>query len=373
VPAGAGQGFTLIEIIAVMTVVAILATAILTATLRQLDRIAGERERDQLKAFAEAYENHSLRWRRIPGATGATNWAEAIALELGADTNSVLTNPRRWPRVFVVDNLLQVGTNSGKLPYSQTLTGSVVTVGGAVVRPPNARAMILSALGTTNLPSIKPADFKAIWDTADGTVPTTGTSFIGWRGTGDDLKIQRINLSPLFVHLVLANYPLATSTNIQPGRYTLDSQGPQAPSDVSRDGRGLDTYVLRHSVLGLYDNTGRLQTREILDTDVSYVCANGVWRGGAFAVLTNTAAGMTGLAFEVLARQFEVSPGNLNYAGYPRDVLAAMQNFMSAYLDWSGHGFPTTGSYYTNVEGRVTALKTATDGLVNNITEGACK
>src|SRR5207245_737898 len=135
------------------------------------------------------------------------DWASVVATELGVDIAAVTNSPRRQPRFFLIDPALQVGVNGGGLPYNQKLsnTGSVVTNGsGAIIPPISPRVMILSSVGRP-LPGISatPANFTNIWNAADGTVPTAAPAFAGWNGTGSDLKIQRVDLSPLFVRLQL--------------------------------------------------------------------------------------------------------------------------------------------------------------------------
>src|SRR5439155_8855693 len=114
------------------------------------------------------------------------DWAAAVATELGVDTAAVTTNPRRQPRLFLIDPNLSIA--GGGLPYTQTSTGSV----SQAVSP---RVMIVSSVGTP-LPaglSSGSANFTNIWNAADGTVPASAPAFAGWAGSGDDLKVQRVD------------------------------------------------------------------------------------------------------------------------------------------------------------------------------------
>src|SRR5262249_24044405 len=115
-------------------------------------------------------------------------------------------------RVFMIDPNLSSGGAS--LPYTQ---GS-----GGTVQPASSRVMIVSSVApTAALPAggIASSNFNTLWNTADGVMPASG--FSGWSGKGDDLKIQRINVGPLFVNLSLANY---NTTN--QGQYRIDGAGP---------------------------------------------------------------------------------------------------------------------------------------------------
>src|SRR5439155_16420293 len=112
--------------------------------------------------------------------------------------------------------------------YNQNLTnwfsGSIVTnSSGVVIAPLSPRLMILSSIGRalpTNIVSGTSTDFNAIWDRNDvgNALPPTSFTWTGWPN-GEDLKLQRVNLSPLFVRLILttnasesAYYSINTTT-----------------------------------------------------------------------------------------------------------------------------------------------------------------
>src|SRR6266567_4153921 len=148
------RAFSLIELIGVLAVIAILATALVPALIRQMDRIAGEQESAALKSFSDALQSSIMRLtpahptsRYIPSDT---DWASTVATELGVDIASVTNSPRRQPRFFLIDPALRIGNNSSGLPYNQTnwVAGSVDTnTAGVVVAPLSPRLMILSSIG----------------------------------------------------------------------------------------------------------------------------------------------------------------------------------------------------------------------------------
>src|SRR5436190_13116443 len=212
------RAFTLIEIVGVLVVLCILTTIILSSTTRQLDIAAGDAESTNLVKFAAALQNSISRNRYLPGTN---DMLQVIATELGIAVNDVALNPRQNPRLFLFDPTLNLGTNdsfSGRIqcasgdPYRQMVFGSIVktATNSWVLSPPEqcgARLMIISNLGPWPLPAgvtngLSAADFPNVWNSADGTVPTNGV-WAGWRGSGNDLKIQRINLAPLFVRVIL--------------------------------------------------------------------------------------------------------------------------------------------------------------------------
>ena len=77
-----------------------------------------------------------MRNRYIPNDA---DWAAAVATELGVDTAAVTTNPRRQPRLFLIDPNLSIA--DAGLPYTQTSPGSVS-------QPVSPRVIILSSVGT---------------------------------------------------------------------------------------------------------------------------------------------------------------------------------------------------------------------------------
>src|SRR5206468_12164910 len=123
----------------------------------------------------------------------------------------VLTNGRRFARAFLVDTNLVIG---GGLPYTQGTNGTA--------RPISARMIIVSSLAralpiASGVPSA--TDFGNIWNAAENTVPA-GSPFAGWQGTGEDLRIKKLNLEPLFYQLILVNH--SSDTNNVP-RYSIDN------------------------------------------------------------------------------------------------------------------------------------------------------
>src|SRR5204862_2895076 len=120
----------------------------------------------------------------------------------------------------------------------------------------------------------------AIWDWNDtsGALPTTSFTWPGWPNS-DDLKVQRVNLSPLFVRLLL-------TTNVSDSAYySIDSTNWSDRYNVPSPGR--DGYFIKNSVLYLHTQ-GRtnIDSQQILTRDISFVYDQNVWRssltGGSF-------------------------------------------------------------------------------------------
>jgi len=278
-----------------------------------------------LKSFGDALQQSILRNRYIPTYT---NMASIIATELGVEIATVTNSPRKQPRFFLIDPTWQVGTTVAGQPYTQSTTGSVIL-------PVNPRVLILSSIGralpagvVSGVPVA--ANFTNIWNAADGTVPAAPV-FSGWSGTGDDVKIQRVNLSSRFVRLILNIY------NSTPGpRYSIDSTNWATATVVSTN--FIDAYFIQNSILALHTHLSALDSQQILIRDNSFVYNQNVWQGsivGGFLI--------GGLDIATVVDKYLSSPGNplaRNGTNQQAVVVAKMQAFLDAYNAWADAGFP---------------------------------
>jgi type II secretory pathway pseudopilin PulG len=354
--------------IGVLAVIAILAAVLVPAWLRQMDRVAGDNESAALKSFGEALQQSIMRDRYIPSDA---DWAANIAAEFGADVTYVTTNPRRQPRYFLIDPALQVGVNGGGLPYTQTSVGSVVTNGSGVLIPPvSPRVMIVSSVGQA-LPAgfasgvASAANFTNIWNTVDGTVPINAPIFSGWTGSGDELRIQRVDLSPLFVQLQLTKS--ISSRGANPG-YSIDADNWAGAIQVSSTLSDWPGYFIQNSMLYLYNDPnnpvpggGYLDSVQILIRNNAFIYDQNTWRG---SIGGEGFLGGLDIA-SVVDRYLAAYPNVLaqNGANQQAEVVRRMMDFMDRYDDWAAAGFPGTGSSsYVAAQNARTAMITAVQG-----------
>lgn len=359
--------FTLIELIGVITVFAILATLLLTSLTKAADTHAGKKESASLQLLSDNLEQSILRTRTIPTYT---NWASAIAVELGINVEAVRTNARNQPRIFLIDPALRVGDSQHGLPYIQTVSGSVVTNGSGKIGPPNSpRLIILSSIGralpallTNGIPSAN--DFTNIWNSTDGTVPAAPV-FANWAGIGDDLKVQRIDLSSRFVHILLGVYSSPAGA-----RYSIDSADWHDGQVVAAD---VDAYFIESSILRLFkheqNDTHALDSQQILIPNYysslnrghSFTYNGGTWRG---SISGSSLVG--GMDVASIVDQYLASPPNPNAFrtnGAPANgaqitVVQTMMDFMNAYEAWAAANFPS-GTLWDTAKVKQAAMKTA--------------
>ena len=197
------NGFSLIEMIGVLAIMAILAGAIVPNALKSIDRAAVRSEKSNLENLADSLKLYLKTNGNIPTPA---NWATTLATLNDLNATDISQNDRGINRSFIRE--------------SNSTT-------------PN-RVLILSSMRTgLALPtesSINTARFNTIWDTTDGQIPAT-SSWAGWTSwnniptSKDYLLLQRINLSQIY-QTDLATFTVSlnnlSSTIVS---YTITSNG----------------------------------------------------------------------------------------------------------------------------------------------------
>lgn len=193
-------GFTLIELIGVLAIIAILAAVIAPNAVRTLDRAAVVGEDETVARLGEQLQLYvreqirkdpatSSKWLPTTGplATDGT-WATAIGTYSDLSTVEIQRNRRGGARMLVFDP-----ASNGALP--------------------SARALLLSSMRDgRNLPgtvAAAAANFQTIWNSSDEEIPfllnwqgwsRTPDGNNGYRATdGEHLVVERINLQPLYL------------------------------------------------------------------------------------------------------------------------------------------------------------------------------
>jgi prepilin-type N-terminal cleavage/methylation domain-containing protein len=367
------SGFSLIEMIVVLAIVAAILTTLAVSFAKRMDRLVSERETANLKKIAAAFKRSVEVNRYVPSET---TWVDSVANQLGWQTNQVRLNERRIVRVLLIDPLMQVGTSSvggPTLPYSQPIGGSTVTIitngTPTVVRPPSPRFMILSTVSSslpTGLVSGVGATnganaFTNIWATAEGAIPA------GWTfANGNDLKIVRIDLSDLFVPITIWNYDSARIPF-----YAVD--GSTSNSVTYTWATPPPAYYIRGSELKLYGTSGDLQYSEVVYTGHDFLFELGAWTAKSF--LGRSAGTPFGKDMQRALDLFLRAPANprARSGATTAEVRNAMVAYMSAYTAWRDAGYPgescpgpvANNSYTTALSTARVTLSNVSGDLIN--------
>jgi prepilin-type N-terminal cleavage/methylation domain-containing protein len=320
-------GFTLLEFIGVLAIIAILAALILPPMIRRIDMAAKTREWADLHAISNAFVLGVVRSKEIPAHT---NWAGFVARWTDRSATQISQTPRGFARVFVIDPSLSLPGWNSALPYTQTNNFGLTSA------PRNLRFMIISTLAHANPPLASGVaesqdDFDAIWNTPEDTTPSNWTT---WDGTGEDICVQRINLESIFHRLILAN----RSTN-GAAKFRIDEMSVR--TSVTNDGMGWNRHYLDSSIVELCDSTETPLTSHLLKEDIGFVYDGGMWLG--YIADGGDLDVDWGGEFADAAAAFSNSLWNTNatkkanaYADQSA-VLGAMCNFMLAYSMWANH------------------------------------
>jgi type II secretory pathway pseudopilin PulG len=323
--AGSPRAFTLIELIGVLAAIGLLAGALVPTLIRQMDRIAAEQESAVLKSCGDALQQSVMRKRYVPGTA---DWATNIAGELGVSISNVTTNGRQRPRFFLIDPTWQIGSTIAGEPYTQPTNGAALAA--------NLRTIVLSSIGQpltsmiTGVPSTN--DFNAIWDWTDGSSTPPSASLLAGFTRGEDLKVQRVNLSSLFVHLILT-----TNASTSKPMYSIDLTG--STNFVTAGNNG---YFIRNSILFLYDAKTNIDSQRFLGRDTSFVYDQDVWRD-SIGGRTGGGSTVAGLDFGSVIAQYLKAPENTNALNWtPRTgtnqqwiVVSNMMAYFDAYNHWA--------------------------------------
>jgi hypothetical protein len=319
------MGVALIGWLGILAVFAILLAFLLPALLREIDSGVARDEAATLKTLGNGLQNAIQHYSYIPAYT---NWADFVSGETGMATMAITNNARNQPRVLLIDN---GGWLSNNVPYSQTYAGTTNL-------PLNARVMLATSLGRP-LPvsggSLSANDFSSLWNAPEGSVPTNGP-WVGWTGRPDDVKLERINLMPLFVTLYLSTYSSTTNGAYSIGTnsllYLAPYANPQSPLPPS--------YYIMGTSLRLYNyrtNSWPLDSSQILTQDGSFMYNENAWKSSAAGGIMPGGVDISGIVSAFL----NAVPNTQAQNGGNQQTLVvqAMMNYMSNYTVWANGNF----------------------------------
>ncbi|MCP5145787.1 MAG: type II secretion system protein [Gammaproteobacteria bacterium] len=244
------RGFTLIELIGVMAIVAIMASVIAPRMFDDLKRARRDKETTSLANLGSLLRDYILDTKHIP-APSVSSWTTALASVANLPTSRIEFNDRGFRRGYYVDPRFFTTSDTNFSGYTQQ--------GGLVNPPVSARIMLVSVM-TGNAPAApnNSATFDAIWN------QTSAATLI----EGPDIKIERVNMQTSFHRVILTN-GLGSQVS-----YQLENGSSYAVPAASGGMDGMATrYVLARTRVNLFDQPfpgGQLARVLIADSDKAY-------------------------------------------------------------------------------------------------------
>ncbi len=320
-PASASRraGYTILEMVGVLIVIAIIAAIVLEGVLQKMKQAARDTEAQNLTNLVAALVRNVTVAKSIPNAG---TWTYFVA------TNSLMAVAPNWVSNNAVGNARLFLTDpnfSLPLPYTQTVVG-------ATSPPASLRVAIVSSLA---VPLPVGASFADVWTNPPGSVPATWPA--PWNSNyGQDLKIQRVDLGNLFHRVLLEN--LEATTNAP---YAVEGSSlTNVPALSQAQAWFLDSSALN---LWFYPNypsltTSNLQGRQYIKGDVSFVFEHGRWgryvyygRAPSYGPFGNWVN-----AFLTNSLHTPVPPAS------PQAVADSMYNLLYYATLWAQQGYPSS-------------------------------
>ena len=272
-------GFTLIEVIGVLAIMAIAAGVLTPSIAQRISRMRAAAEDSKLAAIGDALVEFTTLHQQIPGTD---SWMSEVALLLGWSPQEVrfsIPQDSSTARVFLIHPSfspanLSPAAHSGPI-WTQGTEGTSQVRDARIVILSVHRSGLVLPLASGTAPSA--AEFDRVWnwhpDSSTQAPPAGWPS--SWEGHGDYLHVRRINFEPLFHRVTFSNAGFPDSIpSLQIG-----SDSPIA----LRNTPTFDALYLTGTTLRVYrgnpgsDSPGMLQLIHTVRGDVNFVYAHDQW------------------------------------------------------------------------------------------------
>lgn len=199
-------GFTLVEMIGVMAILAIMAGVLTPNILHSIERAAVVAEQQTVSKLGGQVRKYLQDYGIAPGVA---TWDTDIATYSEVSALDIRTNKRLNNRVYLLDP-------DPAAPQERAIILSSMRAGMALPTSANINTALR---------------FAALWDTVDGQVPSA-VSWGGWTAQAADyLVIERINFKSEYRTILLQN-----TSNVPPAVAASVSYGVQPPKGPLQGG-----------------------------------------------------------------------------------------------------------------------------------------
>lgn len=268
----APPGFSLIEMVGVLAIMAIMAAIITPNLARRLSRANGDKEDQTLAVLADGLIRSVRLAQSIPGTS---SWTTNIAAQTGLTVNEVrYVNPTDTSnaRVYLIHPSFTPTNSSTTDPiWTQSNSGASSVTNAKILIISSHRTGLTLPVSSGRASSV--SAFDEIWnwnfDASTKDAPASWSST--WTDNGEYLHVQRVNLAPLF--------QVATFSNAHsPTNYPYYQVGSASASSMSST-NVFSAYYLEGSLLRLYFTNGTtLQLTHTLRNGVNFVYESSRWR-----------------------------------------------------------------------------------------------
>lgn len=317
------RGFTLLELVAVLTVLSLLAWIGADSALARARRMARQSEAAELSLIADACVQTTLRTQSLPAST---NWTDWLAAGSTIPVRRISRTASGTLRQLRIDPDARFGRPSSVPPFRQNVAGSLL--------PVSPRILLVSSVAE-ELPDLQLLGFEALWTNPPSAFPTGWPQ--SWPGSPEDLVMERMDLRSRFRRIVLQNLDSDLAAP-----FSIGNETSSVPARETTEG-----WYMDGTLLTLKGSDGSNQGVEWIGSDSGYVFERRRWRRTPEAGPARS-GGLGALADQFLQAAVPTSPATaeMDRASLVDDLTA----LMVSYANWRTAGFPSSdpGDSYSN-------------------------
>lgn len=308
------RGFTLLELVAVLSILGLLAWIGADGALARARRLARQTEAAELTLIADACLQTTLRTQSLPAST---NWSDWLAAGSTMPASRISRTSSGTIRQLRIDPEARFGRPLNVPPYRQSAAGSLP--------PVSPRILLLSSVAE-ELPDLQYLEFEALWTNAPSAMPAGWPQT--WAGSPEDLVMERMDLRSRFRRVVLQNLDADLAAP-----FSIAAESSTVPA-----GETVEGWYLDGTLLALKGSDGSNQGVEWIGSDTGFVFERRRWRR------TPEEGPVRSGGFGAVTDQFlqAAVPDNPTTASMDRaSIVDDLTALLVGYANWGAAGFPS--------------------------------